>query len=152
MKKTLLLIALITLSISVMAQNKTQHKRIAEVRTMYAQAMENIKANSELPEADNSVTIDIHRMMPGTGLQRKKISLYATDVDSEEELYKWNVYFMSCKYNVAAMNFVEEYVVNAETGRPVFFLQVGDSYQHDGKVLHNVAILPAISRVAREKI
>lgn len=134
MKKTLLFIALIAVAFSVMAQNKAQQKRIAEVRKLYAQAMENIKADSELPEADNHLVIDMQRMMPGTGIQNKKVSYFSHEAGDEDQMYKWDVYFLRSSYNVAALKFNEEYLVDEKTQHPVFIFFVGNTYQHDGTV------------------
>lgn len=134
MKKALLLIALIAVGFNAMAQNKAQQKRIAEVRTLYAQAMKNIKANAELPEADNHMVIDMQRMMPGTGIQNKKVSYFSHEAGGEDEMYKWDVYFMRSSYNVAALQFNEEYLVDEKTQQPVFIFFVGNTYQHDGTI------------------
>lgn len=122
------------MGLSATAQNKTQQKRITEVRSLYAQAMDKIKANSEITEADNHVIIDMQRMMPGTGIQNKIVGFYCTECGDENQMYKWNTYFFRSSYNVAALNFTEEYLVNEETQEPVFIFFKGNTYQHDGTV------------------
>lgn len=134
MKKVFMIIALMAISISAVAQSAKQQKRITEVRALYAEAMSHIKACSELPEADNHLVIDIQRMMPGTGMQNKKLSYYCDVADTEDDLYKWNTYFFRCSYNIAALNYTEEYLLDAETQQPVFIFFVGNTYQHDGTV------------------
>lgn len=122
------------ISISSVAQNAKQQKRITEVRALYAEAMNRIKSSSELPEADNHVVIDMQRMMPGTGIQNKIMGFYSTECGDEDQLYKWNTFFFRSSYNVAALNFTEEYLVNEETQEPVFIFFKGNTYQHDGTV------------------
>lgn len=134
MKKALLLVALVAMGLSSVAQNKAQQKRIAEVRTLYARAMENIKADAELPETDNHLVIDLHRMMPGTGIQNKKVNCYSHEAGDEDQMYKWDVYFMRSSYNVAALQFNEEYLVDEKSQQPVFIFFVGNTYQHDGTI------------------
>ena len=134
MKKALLFVALVAMGLSSVAQNKAQQKRIAEVRTLYARAMENIKADAELPETDNHLVIDLHRMMPGTGIQNKKVSCYSHEAGDEDQMYKWDVYFMRSSYNVAALQFNEEYLVDEKSQQPVFIFFVGNTYQHDGTI------------------
>ena len=134
MKKALLLVALVAMVLSSVAQNKAQQKRIAEVRTLYARAMENIKADAEQPETDNHLVIDLQRMMPGTGIQNKKVSCYSHEAGDEDQMYKWDVYFMRSSYNVAALQFNEEYLVDEKSQQPVFIFFVGNTYQHDGTI------------------
>ncbi|WP_407403005.1 hypothetical protein [Sodaliphilus sp.] len=134
MKKALLLVALVAMGLSSVAQNKAQQKRITEVRTLYARAMENIKADAELPETDNHLVIDLHRMMPGTGIQNKKVSCYSHEAGDEDQMYKWDMYFMRSSYNVAALQFNEEYLVDEKSQQPVFIFFVGNTYQHDGTI------------------
>lgn len=134
MKKALLLVALVAMGLSSVAQNKVQQKRIAEVRTLYARAMENIKADAELPETDNHLVIDLQRMMPGTGIQNKKVSCYSHEAGDEDQMYKWDMYFMRSSYNVAALQFNEEYLVDEKSQQPVFIFFVGNTYQHDGTI------------------
>ena len=134
MKKALFLVALVAMGLSSVAQNKAQQKRIAEVRTLYARAMENIKADAEQPETDNHLVIDLQRMMPGTGIQNKKVSCYSHEAGDEDQMYKWDVYFMRSSYNVAALQFNEEYLVDEKSQQPVFIFFVGNTYQHDGTI------------------
>lgn len=134
MKKVLILFALLTISISATAQNAKQQKRITEVRSLYAKAMTAIKANSEIKETDNHVTIDVQRMMPGTGIQNQKKSFFCVEADNEDELYNWNTYFFRVSYNIAALNFNEEYLVDEKTQNPVFIFFSGNTYQHDGVI------------------
>jgi len=134
MKKTFLVLTLMLLSVSAIAQNAAQKKRMAEIRTLYAQAMQDSKVDPEVPEADNHLYIDIQRMLPGAGLQNVKTSFFSKDAGDEDNLYKLNVFFIRSKYNLAALNFVEEYVVDRETQNPVFIFFNGNSYQHDGTV------------------
>lgn len=137
MKRIILIIALFLASWSslcAVAQNKAQQNRIVEVRKLYAKAMENIEADANLPEADNHLIIDLQRMMPGTGIQNKKISYYSREAGDEEQLYKWNVYFMRSTYNVSELKFAEEYLVDENSQQPVFIFYKGNTYEHNGTV------------------
>lgn len=134
MKKLIFILTFVIISLNVAAQTKVQQKRISFIRELYAEAMNRIKVNSELTEADNHLIIDIQRMMPGTGMQNKKLSFYCEESGNEDELYKWNTYFFRSSYNIAALHYTEEYLLDAETQQPVFIFFVGNTYQHDGTV------------------
>lgn len=89
---------------------------------MYNAAMQQIQKDTEQPEyTDNSLHLVMNRMQPGAGMQHYYVDMYIKDCGQpENEVQDWRPYFFRVKYNIAARQFVDEYLVDAAQGTPVF--------------------------------
>ena len=129
MKRTLSAILLLLVASMAFAQNSTQKKRIQEIRETMAQTMQLVKDNSEDPEyTDNSIHLQMNRMLPGAGMQHYNIDMYISDQGNEETMTQdWRPYFFRVKYNYAAREIVQEHLVSPKTGKPIFiFVKMPD--------------------------
>lgn len=121
MKRLLTIATIIAIALTVNAQNAAQQKRIAAVRSLYADALKRIEQDASIPETHNATTVDISRMVAATGLQKKKVTFYYYEAGTEEDIYKWDLYFIRENYNVASRKVACEYLVDPESGKPVFY-------------------------------
>lgn len=105
-----------------MAQTAAQKQRISEVREAYQQALRQIEMDKEQPEyTDNSLHLTMNRMVPGIGMTHTQVDMFIRNCGDEERIeLDWHPYFIREKYNVAARQFVTEFLVNAENGHGVF--------------------------------
>lgn len=111
------------------AQNSAQKKRIQAIREQMQSTMQLIEDNAQEPEyTDNSIHLQINRMLPGAGMQHYTIDMYITDCGNEEEMEQdWRPYFFRIKYNFAARQIIQEHLIDAESGKPIFiFVKMPD--------------------------
>lgn len=128
MKRLLIIGFLAFCSTFAVAQTKAQNERIKDIRTMFQDAMNRIKENSEESEyTDNSAHLELNRMYPGSGMQHYKIDMYLEDTSEDEVEVNWQPYFIRFKYNWGMREFVHECLVNSKNGKPIFlFVKMPD--------------------------
>lgn len=122
MKRTLSTFMLLLAVCLTFGQNSTQKKRIKEIREEMERVTQLVKDNSEDPEyTDNSIHLQMNRMLPGAGMQHYNIDMYITDCGNDEMMKPdWRPYFFRIKYNVAAVDFIHEVIVSPVNNKPVF--------------------------------
>ncbi len=143
MKRILTICLMVFTATLAMAQTKAQNARIKEIRELYSETMKLIEMNSEDSEyTDNSLHLQMNRMLPGAGMQHYNIDMYITDCGNDEMLEQdWRPYFFRIKYNIAATEFIHEVIVQPNTFKPVFhyhkFPDTSDGTLHEYRLYYN---------------
>ena len=141
MRHTTLFLLALLLALPCMGQNKKQSERIKQIRETFGTTMKLIERNSEDPEyTDNSIHLQMNRMQPGAGMQHYKIDMYIEDHGNEETMEQdWRPYFFRVKYNFAAREIVQEHLIDAASGKPIFiFVKLpDDDGMYEDRIYYN---------------
>lgn len=132
--KQLLTIIMLAISLNVAAQKansvgtpKKQAEVVADIRKKYAEAKERqeFRKKAELPPDETVVTSNY--MAAGAG-PVKDVTHYYFNGDFDEDLgcEKYEVYFMTRKYNVGAREYYQEFLFNDE-GSLIFFFEKSEA-------------------------
>ena len=92
---------------------------LKSIRAAYAEAKEKIKTTEAGAAPRNDVTATLHYMVPATG-ERTEVFHAWFDLDTDENGARYEPYFITRKYNVAARNVYEEYLFDPGTGLLLF--------------------------------
>lgn len=99
-------------------------KRVQEVRKAYAEAVKMTKIDN--PYERNGMTVSLHRNLPGSGIQEKKIEFFGSAHSDTDFNTIFEVRLIRVSYNIAERKFYEEYLYD-EAGDPMFYF-----YRYDG--------------------
>lgn len=131
-KASIILLTLLFFVAGAMAQSDKQKQRIVEIRELMTATLQRIESNMEIAEyAQNSLHLQLNRMQPGAGMQHYNIDMYIEDVSDEGEgvpTQDWRPYFFRVKYNIAAQTYVSDYLMNSQSGKPIFIFCKADDY------------------------
>ena len=132
--KKLFVLLLLAMVLPVNAFGQGLPKTVQEVRARYAQAKQDI-AEMDLEEHMLCRLVSTsQRNMPAIGIQKETLTAYFNNEDRDEDWYPiFRLFFLTRKYNVAARQFYEEYLFDAQTGCLVFAFLQGDSYVSETK-------------------
>lgn len=113
------------------AQQAAPEALIKNIRARYAEAMSN--ANQQLAgesmEGKNYSQSTFHYVIPGCGPTTETLSYYyQLNDEPEEDVPTYLLYLVTRKYNVAALQFYEEYLFDPETDKPLFVYYKYDNY------------------------
>lgn len=132
MKKFILFFSLpvlLSLAAGVVASAQSETAVVKEIRTAYAAAKEQIKLTSGVEGTPrNDATATIHCNVPGTGPRTEVVHWYF-DLETNEDGARYQPYFITRKYNVAARDFYEEYLFDAGTARLLFVFIQSDNFE-----------------------
>lgn len=110
------------------AQNAQQKDAIQKCRTLYNATQEWVAEMKNEEVTNNSCTIVINRVVGGSGPQEKKVELFYNVDEDRDDGWGWNLVFARVSYNIAAMNYAEEYLYSKETGKLAFAFRKSDQY------------------------
>ncbi|MCF0222801.1 MAG: hypothetical protein HUK20_00890 [Fibrobacter sp.] len=140
--KNIFLIALLTISLACFAQDKKQ-QTLSEVREAYSSLLQKIKDRKEEPRVSDYAKFTVSENWPGSGLREKTVEAwYSMDFDEEGDmgLKGHEVNFIRVKYNWAAVNYLEEYVISNQKVIFVFYKEYADSKSDETRIYNKNGI------------
>jgi len=117
---------LIVVLASASAQNKVPKALREKVSKDYAAALQSVAEGKEEPHMDCSAHVQTHRNVAGIGIQEFKTDFYCYDRtdDETQETKISKPYLIRQKYNIAAREYTEEFLLD-DKGQLQFYLLVG---------------------------
>ena len=144
MKKINLFLMLLFCALSMKAQTTAAAKnRVAAIKKMYSQVAESKKYRKETELPPDEMVIKNDYMAAGAGpIHEEYHYFYSGDFNEEVGADLYEVFFITHKYNVGAIDFYEELLFDND-GTLAFFYQKQDTnetryYFDKGKLVHSI--------------
>ena len=120
----IILALLLGFAMPVLAQSKTKKvdDRIQLAREKYAEGLSLIQANAGEEYPLNFTTVVREQNWAAIGPKTEKMQFYYNEIEDEEDPYPvgYALRMVRYTYNIAARNFLEEYLFD-DNGKPLFF-------------------------------
>ena len=130
MKRISLTIVLSLMAMLMFSQEVTDAE-LSSIRAAYSAAKDRVELNNHAQEQNvprSDMGIVSHYVIPGCGPTEEIIHYYFTlGEDPMLGTPVYNIYFITCSYNVAARKFYQEFLFSDEESDLLFFFQSNDA-------------------------